>query len=743
MSAQEIKSNTAGQAPELSLLEYQDIMLEVFNQPAWRKESDKAAEYYDGNQYDAETLVALAEIGMAPQIENLCAPTIDSITGLEAKTRKDWKVSAQSIGEYEEVAEALSQRLYDAERETMADKANSEAFKATTITGISWLTVGRNSDPFKYPYRYEYVHRNEVYYDMKSKKPDFSDGLWLIRSKWYDLSALQNAFPEHKELLELSCNNWANESIYLDGGKLQESLARSFDQERSFRIDEQEWRDTQRKRLRANEVWYRRYVRGHVIKMPNGAVEEYDPDNRLHQQAVYAGFSVTEAAYTKVRVSIWVGAHKLIDAPNPYKHGDIPYVRMVGKLEDLTNIPYGMMRTMIPMQDEINARNTKQIWLLAAKRVTMTEGVTVDDPEIVRQEAGRADAMHILDVAKVREGGMFKVESDFALNQQQYQALVDKRNALKNVAGVYAAFEGSNKGASGVALHAATEQSSQTLATIYDNYEFARARAGNMLLSLIIEDIGDQESEVMVQYDYKQNKRVVLNERKEDGTMTNAVNMARAKVGLSDVPSTSTYKAQTLQYLTQMANGLPPQLQGVLVKFMIRLTDIGAADKQELLDAISKINGEQVQPKTPEEAQALQAQVQAAQQQQQMAMRDAEATLALKEAQAAKMKAEAEKVMRESGGQDNQAMADLERKYQDMLIQAKDEFDTKRIEIEERKNTALQVARIQAESNITIASMHNKDKQEIAQLKSEIAQIEQLLGLGSQSSVTDKQSQPA
>lgn len=740
MSAQETKIK-AGTAPELSLLEYQDIMLEVFNQPAWRKESDKAAEYYDGNQYDSETLQALADIGMAPQIENLCAPTIDSISGLEAKTRKDWKVSAQSMGDYEQVAEALGQRLYEAERETMADKANSDAFKASTITGISWITVGRNSDPFKYPYRYEYVHRNEIYYDMKSKKPDYSDGLWLIRSKWYDLAALQNAFPEHKDLLDLCCNNWANESLYLDAGKLQESLAHSYDQERSFRIDEQEWRDTQRKQLRANEVWYRRYVRGDVIKLPNGVVEEYDPENEAHEKAVAAGFRVFEAAFTKVRVSIWVGAHKLIDAPNPYKHGEIPYVRMVGKVEDLTNIPYGMMRTMIPMQDEINARNTKQIWLLAAKRVTMTDGVTVDDPELVRQEAGRPDAMHILDAQKLRDGGVFKVESDFALNQQQYQALVDKRNALKNVAGVYAAFEGSNKGASGVALHAATEQSSQTLATIYDNYEFARARAGNMLLSLITEDIGDQESEVMVEYDYKENNRVVLNKRNPDGSLSNAVNMAMAKVSLNDVPSTSTYKAQTLQYLTQMSNGLPPNIQGVLLKFMIRLTDISSADKQELLNAIAKMNGEQVKPKTQEEAQALQAQIQAAQQQQQMAMRDAEATLQLKEAQAVKMKAEAEKAMRDTG--DNHALAEVERKYQDMLIQAKDEFDTKRLEIEERKNTALAVARIQAETSITIANMQNKDKQVIAQLQSELDEIERLLGIGSQSSVTDKPIQPA
>ncbi len=734
MDEQTQSKDVTAQAPALSFNEYQDIQLEIFNQPAWRRESDKAAEYYDGNQYDAETLQALNEIGMSPQIENLIAPTIDSITGLEAKTRKDWKVAAQSIGDFEEVTEALGQKLFEAERETMADRANSDAFKATTVTGIAWLYVGRQSDPFKYPYVYEYVHRNEMYFDMKSIKPDYSDGLWLVRSKWYDLAVVQSAFPEKKDLLELACFNWSNEALYLDNGKLQETLAFSLEQERNFRIDDQEWRDSQRKRLRMNEVWYRRYVRGKVIKLPNGVVEEFDSDNRAHMQAAIAGFQVFEAAYSKVRVSIWVGPHKLLDMPNPYKHGEIPYVRMVGKTEDLSRVPYGMGRSMIPMQDEINARNTKQIWLLAAKRITMTDGVTVDDVETVRQEAARPDAVHILDAQKLKENGVFKVESDFALNAQQYQALLDKRNALKNVSGVYAAFEGSSNNQSGVALHAATEQSSQTLATLYDNYEFARARAGNMLLSLIMEDIADKETPVSIEYDYKQPKNVVLNKRQEDGTISNALNMARAKVALSDVPSTSTYKAQTLNYLTQMANGLPPQIQGVLVKFMIRLTDIGSADKQELLDAIAKMNGEQVNrpPKNEQEAMAQQqAQAQMAQQQEMM-QRAALADLTLKEAQAAKMKAEAEALV---NNQSNQAELDrIKDEYESMLIQAKEEYDTKLIEIQSRSDTAIAVANIRANDQA--------DKERIAELENQIDEIYRLLNINSQASVTAN-NQPA
>lgn len=713
---------------ELTPAEVQSMLNEVLNQPQWRSESDKCAEYYDGNQYDSDTLQALSSIGMSPMIENLVSPTVNAITGLEAKTRKDWKVSAQSIGDYEQVAEALGQKLYEAEQQTFADRANSDAFKAAVVAGVGWIKVGRNGDPFKYPYTYEYVHRDEVFYDMKSTRPDYSDGNFFIRSRWYDLKVLTNAFPDKKALLEQLCNGWNSMDLYLDNDKLSEALQHSMDVQREFVVEGYEFYQTDRKRIRLNEIWYRRWVKGDVIKLPNGVVEEFDENNDEHINALADGASAVNANYTKIRVGFWAGMHKLSDSPNPFKHGEIPYVPVFGNVEDKTKIPYGEVRSMIPMQDEINARNTKLIWLLAGKRITMTEGVTIDDPEMVRQEAGRPDAMHILDPNKLREGGMFNVESDFALSNQQYQALVDKRNAIKNVSGVYAAFEGSSNNQSGVALHAATEQSSQTLANIYDNYEFSRSRAGNMLLSLIIEDMAETEEQVLVQSDYKPSKTVTLNKKNSDGTLTNSVNQARLKVALNDVPNTTTFKHQTLQYLTQITQGLPPAYQAVMVKFMIRMTDINSTDKQEIIELIAKANGEVVEkaPKTQEEAQQIEAMKQQAMQQQQMQMRAAQAELAIKEGQALKLKAEAEKLAAESKGESPESKAKIE-EYEQMLLDAKDEFDTRRMEIEERKNTALEVARIQANAQIAIAKMRSEDAQTINRLQSEIDQIEQLL----------------
>jgi hypothetical protein len=738
----ENKSDTAPKNPlELTPLEYSNIMNEIMDQPQWRQLADKCHEYYDGNQTDSETLKALESIGMVPQIENLFAPTIDAITGLEAKTRKDWQVSAQNSGDFENVIDALGQKMFEAEQQTYADRANTDAFKGAVVGGIGWLHVGRNNDPFKYPYKYQFVHRDEMYWDMKFTLPDCSDMRWLLRSKWFDVDIVKNAFPDKKELIELAFGGWNDLELYLDSDKLQEALQYSHEVQRTYPLDGYDWVNSGRKRIRVNEVWMRRWVTGLVIRLPNGAVEEFDENNGRHMQAAYSGYMVTKASYTKLRVSFWVGMHKLLDIDNPYKHGEMPYIPVFGNLEDKTRSPYGEGKSMIHMQDEINTRNTKMIWLLAAKRITMTTGITVDDVETVREEAGRPDAVHILNPEALRTGGMFKVETDFALNQQQYNRLADARQQMKMVAGVFAAFEGSSNNQSGIALQQATEQSSQTLANLYDNHQFARSRAGNQLLSLIMEDIGDKETPVVIESDFEQPKTVVLNQKNKDGSMSNALNMTRMKVVLSDVPSTASFKQHTLQHLTQITQGLPPQYQAVMIKFMIKLTDVSPSDKQEILDAIAKVNGEQVNkpPKTPEEAQAMQAQQQAIMQQQQMQMRAAMAELELKEAQATKAKAEAQGLMNsaETSDPEKEKLKAKVAEYEQDLIKAQDEFNTKRLEIEERKNTALEVERIKAKTQITIAQMTNKDKQTIAQMEAELADIERLLNLDTQSSDTD------
>jgi hypothetical protein len=76
----------------LSRERVEQLLCEMRHQPAWRKEADKACDYYDGNQLTAAIVERLRERGQPPLITNLIKPTIDTCSGMEAKSRTDWRV---------------------------------------------------------------------------------------------------------------------------------------------------------------------------------------------------------------------------------------------------------------------------------------------------------------------------------------------------------------------------------------------------------------------------------------------------------------------------------------------------------------------------------------------------------------------------------------------------------------------------------------------------------------------------
>lgn len=568
----------------LTMRELGIFLEEIRNQPQWRLAADKEADYYDGNQLDSQTLRDMEELGMAPIIENLIGPTIDAVLGLEAKTRLDFRVTAAGNTGNKDMAEAMNVKLNEVERESRADRAGSDAYASQIKVGLGWVEVANESDPFKYPIKATHVHRNEIFFDWRSKSPDLSDARFLIRKRWFDADALELAWPDQADLIRNVGTGWGmiDPILAMDQST---GLNNAMSRERGWGGDELEWRDTGRRRVCLYEVWYRRWVRGYVLKLKGGRTVEYDATNEDHVRAVAMGLvTPVSAIYSKMRLSWWMGPHQLGDSPSPYKHGQFPYVPFWGKREDLTYVPYGLTRPMIPMQDEINARNSKMVWLLAAKRVTATEGV-VKNKEVARREVARPDAW--IELAKDQPANAtFKVESDFTLNQQQFQALQDKRESIKNVAGVYNAMMGRDGTAtSGVAIESLVEQGTTTLAEINDNYRYARAKVGELLLSLQIAQMGAETHEVEV--DSGGIKRTVtLNTPRDDGLLDNDLQRALLKVALSDVPSTPSYRMQRLSMLTQITQSLPPNLQALVIDFVIASTDL--PERDQIVDRLRK-----------------------------------------------------------------------------------------------------------------------------------------------------------
>lgn len=583
--------------------EFSDILEEIETQPVWRSRADKEMDYYDGNQINSELLQKQKALGIPPAVENVIQPAINALIGMEVKTRKDWRVSPDGDPAGQDVADALNYRLNQAERHSGADAACGEAFLPQSGVGIGWVEVRRESDPFKYPYKCNTVSRNEIWWDMKGKELDTSDWRWLVRKKWMHTRIAAQTFKRHKALIERIDGRWQGEwDLGMDGGT-GTGLADSWETQRSWTHEEQMWHDTASRHVCVFEVWYRRWVQATVLKSKDGRAVEFDPANPAHSAAIATGVvKVIKALVSKVRRAYFLGPHLLEDGPSPYKHRFFGYVPFFDAREDMTGVPYGRIKSMIFPQDSLNSAISKLRWGMSAVRTERTKGAVAMPDATFREQVARVDADIVLNADHMaQQGARFEVKRDFQLNDQQARMMDDARVSIERASGITSGMMGrTGTATSGLQEQTQVEQSTQSLAGLMDRFGRGRTMVGECLLSMIIEDIGRDQEEVIIEGDtVRPERRVMLNLPEVDPAtgvqyLSNDVQRLRLKVALEDVPTTSSFRAQQLTTMGEAVKSMPPNMQAAVMPFMVGLMDLPY--KKEVVEAIRAAS----QQETPE-----------------------------------------------------------------------------------------------------------------------------------------------
>lgn len=577
------------------------VLKEIQEQPPWRHQANREMDYFDGNQLDAAILQQMEASGIPPSIENLIAGTIKDITGMEEKNRTDFKVEPDGdIGDEEsdQVAKAIGYKLSKAERGSGADKACGDAYLPQAAVGIGWVEVSRQTDPFKFPYRCNAVHRNELFWDMLAKEPDLSDARWMLRKRWTDVAVAEMMFPGKKEMIKQAGeNSWLGpDDVSLestDAGDADTNLYQSWDIERGWMVEEQEWRLVEKGRVCLFELYTKEWSETLVLKMKGGRVVELDDQNESHLMAISLGATVEKAKISTIWKHFFLGPHKLHEEAIEFRIW--PYVRFVGELEDRTRIPYGVIRHLMYLQDEANARISKQQWLLTATTTIRTNGAVLMTDEVFRAEAGRPDADFKLDVAHMgMPGARFERSHNESLNEQQYKRLLDLRESIRNIGGISAAMSGDAKADNSGALSQMVEQSAQGLARLNGNFAYSRMIVGDLLMTMIINDMGSSPERVVIKGNLLKQEQIVelnaptIHEGTGQQILNNDVQRTKLKVALEEVPSTSSFRQQQLAALSEAFKASPPRYQAVMMPHMMDLANV--PNKEEIIKAIIEIN---------------------------------------------------------------------------------------------------------------------------------------------------------
>ena len=667
--------NDNGATPRFSQRQLQALCSDIDSQPKWRDAANKACAYYDGDQLPPEVLQVLKDRGQPMTIHNLIAPTVDGVLGMEAKTRTDLLViSDDPDDETEKLAEAINAEFADACRLGNMNKARSDAYAEQIKAGLSWVEVRRNSDPFGPEFKVSTVSRNEVFWDWLSREADLSDCRWLMRRRWMDTDEAKATFPGMAQVIDYAIDDWRGfvDTTVTEGQP--SPLMSAWEEYQSWDRQQNEWLQRERRRVLLQVVYYRTFERLPVIELSNGRVVAFDKNNLMHAVAVASGrVQVRVGRVSRIREAWFVGPHFIVDHPCSAPQGMFPLVPFWGYRKDKTGEPYGLISRAIPAQDEVNFRRIKLTWLLQAKRVIMDEDATqLSDNELMEQ-IERPDGIIKLNPARKNQksvADVFRVEQDFQVASQQFQVMQESEKLIQDTMGVYSAFLGQESGAtSGVAISNLVEQGATTLAEINDNYQFACQQVGRLLLAYLLDDLKKRRNHAVVinRDDRQRRQTIVLNAEGDNGELTNDISRLNTHIALAPVQQTPAFKAQLAQRMSEVIQGLPPQVQAVVLDLWVNLLDV--PQKQEFVERIRAALGTPKSPDemTPEEQQAAQQQQALEQQQQELQMREMAGRVAKLEAEAARAQAAAQ---RDNAGAQRDVAAAQGQRYVDALNQA-------------------------------------------------------------------------
>lgn len=693
-------SRDFAEARSYSLYALERMLRDCVEQPEWRFRAKLCAAYYDGKQLDELKRWKLQEEDVDERVVNLVRPIINGVLGQEARSRTDIRIEADD-DEYADVAEVTSHKLKEAERETYAHAAVSDSYASMVKKGLGWMHVDRNADPLAYPYRFESVPTDEIWWDWRGMagRTRMDDRCrWVARMRMVDLDEAIAGHPKHEKVLKLTVAGWEDprmDTAHLLGQPEEIDLTSAYENTVRFNTmwRKWDWVDTARKMVKMIEVWYRVPAMAVVLVLSPTRRIPYNPRDPRHVEMVARGLvPIVKGPTSQVRRALYAGPHRLLDEATTRRH--FPYIPMFAYRDDEDYSPYGLIDGMIAPQDDYNDRRHKIQWMLKSRQLFIdNDAVDTAYNSIadVADAINRPDLVAVLNANRRNPNGL-QVQNLLNLQKEQFTLLEIDELMVQKAAGRYASQLGAPQVQSGVANQLLVEQGEQAMGEMNDNYINARRHAFEQLVSLIIEDHMQPDMVCKIGTG-KARRAVVLNTWKAEPQIDpatgqplvqvqpdpqtgqpveapvmgplmphNMVADAEIRTGLAEVPNTPAYRQQLQGQLKEVIMALAGNAPALNVVTPAYIESTNLANRTELADDFRRATGQPPSGDKAARTQWEQQQQKAAGEAQQVEKAKAVAEAAEKDANAKLRNAQARKTELEA--------SHLERRLDAGLIEA-------------------------------------------------------------------------
>ena len=454
----------------------------------WDKEARHDLKVLNGKTWTTDELAVFEEQGRDPTNYNLVAGTMRLVAGVEAQSRTDPAYLGRGPAD-QEGAQAATKAGMMVRDQNSSNRQLSRQFWDTIVTGIGWMEVAGDPDPYSIGILERRVNPFLVWGDPCGKEPDMSDWIDVFRSVVTYPERLALRFASYQSEI-LGAGDYTGEGNGLSHSAdwtLAHGDIPDVDQ-----WDEMGLAQTEKPRqIRAVERWYRVEEWARLIRFRDGRV--YEPNkldiNRADDRALMqmlAGSLVSKEArlvkslVPRIRVAIFLpdeGGCLLNDAESPYSHNAFPFVPMWA-YEDEYGRPVGLVRQQRCPQRDFNARMAHMLKQALNTQTWFEEGAFVDEAEALSEIAKPNGNI------RLTEGGSGKVLDRNRLEAApiESQMLEIDRNMIQEYSGVTPELMGQETNASsGTAIQSRQAQGQTRLYTLFDNRNWTQEQIAKEL----------------------------------------------------------------------------------------------------------------------------------------------------------------------------------------------------------------------------------------------------------------------
>lgn len=686
-------------------------------------------DFYDNIQWDEADAAEVRARGQMPLVYNETAPMVDWLIGTERRTRVDWSVLPRSEDDVQK-ADIKTKVLKYVSDVNRVPFARSRAFADAIKGGVGWVDDGARDDPTKDVLYSKYEDWRNMLWDSASYELDLSDTRYLFRWRWVDEDIALMMFAERRDVIRSAANDTEGfdqdelSDIWFMGEKMEASGRRMSGSASMM--------DTMRRRVKIYECQYRTPVQVQIVDdgPMRGAIYN-ESDTAMGEAIKLNSYTLVDKVMMRVHFAVFTEAAMLSHGVSTYRHNDFTLTPIWCYRRNRDRMPYGVIRRVRDIQQDLNKRASKALFMLNTNQIIADKGA-VEDKNIARDEVDRPDGY----IEKVA-GKEFIIRRDTDAATGQIQMMALAAQSIQKSAGVNNENLGRQTNAqSGAAIEARQNQGAVGTTEPFDNLRLATQVQGQKQLSLT-EQFYTEEKVIRLTGAKGAIEWVKVNtpEVQLDGSVRyiNDITDSLADFVVSEQDYAGTLRQVMFDSLQNLVQKLPPEVGLRLFTLAMEFSDLPNHD--EIANAIRQMTGEPDPSKepTPEEQAAQQEQAQQQAEMLQMQREQAFLTLEEQRAKVRELKARAAQAEAELGGSDPAAAQAIEqiRRESSMQIEAlseelrkaQAEISNRTLQMGREADTKLEAARIDADSKVQIAEIQERSNTRIAALEARIEAI--------------------